>query len=30
MNIFDELRARRVLNNITNEDKAKEFAESKK
>jgi chorismate mutase len=30
MNIFDELRERKVLNNITNEDKAKEFAASKK
>lgn len=30
MNIFDELKERKVLNNITNEDKAKEFAMSKK
>jgi chorismate mutase len=30
MNIFDELRERKVLNNITNEGKAKEFAASKK
>ena len=30
MNIFDELIARKVLNNITNEDKAKDFVSSKK
>ena len=30
MNIFDELKARRVLNNITNNDKANEFVNSKK
>ena len=30
MNIFDELKARQVLNNITNIDKANEFVNSKK
>lgn len=29
MNIFDELKTRKVLNNITNEEKAKDFANSK-